>query len=159
MKNSENINITGLWKFTIEDIKTGKKRIIEKKNLLPTVGRVAMAKQMAGTNTTVMGDNLFIAIGDDNTAATVGDTTLGNETTRKAASSTTNSTTTGIITTFFAAGEATGSHKEFGLFGDGDTSVALAAADSGIIYSHVIQAVTVSATETLTLEFTISFDV
>jgi len=157
INNLEQAKLKGTWKFTIKNTITGKEREIEKENLLPTAGRVAMAKQMAGTNTTNMGDNLYVALGDDNTAAAAGDTTLGNETARKIASSTTNSSVIGIITTFFAAGEATGTHEEFGLFGDGDASTASAAADSGILYSHVISQVVVSSVETLTCEFQISF--
>ena len=158
MQKSEKTTLSGKWKFIIQE-ENGNTRIIEKTNVLPTVGRVAMAKQLAGTNTTVMGDNLYIACGNDATAPVVADTVLGNETTRKAVSSATNLSVVGIISTFFAVGEATGTHQEFGLFGDGDASTASASADTGILYSHVTQAVTISATETLTVEFSINFAV
>ncbi len=156
---NEEMKLFGKWKFTIEDTITGKKTITEKNNILPIVGRVAMAKQLAGTATKDTGDNLYIALGDDNTTPVVGDTTLANETTRKAVSSTTNSSVTSLITSFFAPGEATGTHLEFGLFGDGNTSTASAAADSGILYSHVLETKTISATETLTVEFALEFGI
>ena len=159
IQGKEKGKLYGKWIFTIEDTITGKKRTIEKKNILPTVGRIAMAKQLAGLATKDMGDNLYIAVGDDNTTPTITDTKLGNETTRKAVSSTTTSSVTSIITVFFAAGEATDTHEEFGLFGDGNTTTASASADSGVLYSHVAQTVIVSATETLTAEFQIEFGI
>lgn len=150
----EQMTAKRIWKFEIRDAKTGKlKRTIEKENLVPTVGLTAHAAQRSGDNTTNIGDNQFIAVGDDATAPALGDTTLGNETTRKAVGSTSFAGAVASIAVFFAAGEATGTHKEFGLFGDGNTTTASAAADSGILYSHVGTSVSVSATETLTVTF------
>ena len=155
---SEGLRIIGKWKFEIRDEKTGElKRTIEKHNLIPTVGLTAFAAQISGDNTTNIGDNLYVAVGDDVTPPAIGDTILGNETARKAAGSTSFAGAVGSIAVFFAAGEATGTHKEFGLFGDGNAAVAGAGADSGVLFSHVAVNVAVAAIETLTVTFTITF--
>jgi len=157
-KIKQGLTIKGKWKFEVRDAKTGKlKRTIEKENLIPTVGLEAFAAQMAGDNSTDIGDNLYIAVGDDNTAPALGDTTLGNETTRKAVGSTSFSGGVASIAVFFAAGEATDTHEEFGLFGNGNAATASGTVDTGILFSHVSSTVTVSATETLTITFTITF--
>ena len=126
-------------------------------NLIPTVGLTAFAAQMSGDNTTNIGDNLYIAVGSNVTAPLAGDTQLGTETTRKAAGSTSFSAGIASIAVFFAATEATGTHREFGLFGDGNAATASGAANSGILFSHVAANVAVAATETLTLTFELTF--
>lgn len=85
------------------DTATGKTRNVEQYNLIPTVGKTALAAQMSGDNTTNVGDNLYVAVGDDNTAPSASDTTLGNETYRKVASSTSFSAGVCSIAAFFSA--------------------------------------------------------
>ena len=126
-------------------------------NLVPTVGLTAFAAQMSGDNTADIGDNLYVGVGDDATAPAAGDTTLGNETARKLVGSTSFAGPVASIAVFFAATEATGTHREFGLFGNGNTTTASASADSGILFSHVGVNVAVSATETLTITFELTF--
>lgn len=121
------------------------------------MGKTAFAAQISGDNTTDIGNNLYIALGSSVTAPAIGDTQLGAEVVRKAASSTTFSGAIGYVSSFFAAGEATGTHREFGLFGDGNTTTCSATANSGILFSHVSANITVSATETLTCTFQITF--
>lgn len=98
------------------DIVTGEKRQIKKDNLIPTVAKTAFAAQMSGDNVTDIGDNLYVALGSSVVAVAAGDTQLGEEVVRKVASSTSFSGAICSIATFFAAGEATGTHREFGLF-------------------------------------------
>lgn len=157
MKKAESIKIVWKWRFEMEDIHTWKKRIHEEYNLIPTVGKQAIAIQLAWDNTTNMWDNLFIALWDSAVAPAVSDTILGNETTRKAAWSTNASSWVTNIAVFFAAWEATWTHKEFWLFGDWNTTIASWSVDTGILYSHVSTTVSISASETLTATFTISF--
>jgi hypothetical protein len=157
MKANQNIGMIWEWWFTIRDTITGKERHLHEYNLIPTVGKTAFASQISGDNTTDIGNNLFIALGSNTTAPAIGDTQLGTEVVRKAASSTTFSGAIGYVSAFFAAGEATGTHREFGLFGDGNTTTCSATANSGILFSHVSANITVSATETLTCTFQISF--
>lgn len=157
-KVKQGMKIYGNWKFEIRDAKTRElKRTITKKNLIPTVGLTAFAAQMSNQNSTDIGDNLFIAVGSNAAAPALGDTQLGTETARKAAGSKSFAGAVASIAAFFAATEATGTHREFGLFGDGNAATASAAADSGILYSHVAVNISVSITETLTITFTITF--
>lgn len=152
------IGIKGMWSWKIHDAITGElKREGSMPNLVPTVGKTALAAQISNQNTTNVGDNLFVALGSNTTPPAAGDTQLGTETTRKAVGSTAFLFGTASIAVFFAAGQATGTHREFGLFGDGNTTTASIAANSGILYSHVAVNVTVSATETLTITFDITF--
>ena len=130
------------------------KRTYDYDNLIPTVGLAAIAAQFGKTTITKdIGDNLYIAVGSDATAPDAGDTILGPEVARKINGSRSAAGVVASIAVFFAATEATGTHREFGLFGDGDTTTASAAADSGILYSHVAANTTVSPTETLTITF------
>lgn len=147
----------GKWTFDIQDTITGKTRKIEEYNLIPTVAKEAFAAQMSNGNTTNIGDNLYVAIGSDPTAPASWDTTLGTEVTRKAASSTSFLVSVASVATFFAAWEATGTHREFWLFWNWNTSTASATPDTGILFSHVSANVSVSSVETLTTTFQISF--
>ncbi len=159
MKNqNEWLKITWKWKFEIQDTITWKIRVIEKFNLIPTVWLTAFAAQISGDNTTDIGDNLFIAVWDDPTSPAIWDTILWNETTRKAVWSTSFASWTASIAVFFAATEATWTHREFWLFGDWNSSTASWTVDTGILFSHVWPlSVAISAVETLTITFSISF--
>jgi len=157
-KTKQGLQMYGKWTFDVRDAETGElKRRITKKNLIPTVAKTAFAAQMSGQNSTQIGDNLYVAVGDDATAPVVGDTVLGNETARKLAGSAAFAGAVATIAGFFAATEATGTHREFGLFGDGNAAVASGSVDTGILFSHVAANVTVSATETLTVTWEITF--
>jgi len=147
----------GEWDFIIRDILTWEERKIHAFNLIPTVAKTAFAAQISGDNTTDIGNNLYIALGSNTTAPAAWDTQLGTEVVRKVASSTTFSGAIGYVSVFFAAGEATGTHREFGLFGDGNAATCSASANSWILFSHVAANITVSATETLTASFQITF--
>jgi len=107
----------------------------EKKNLIAKVGRSVFAAILAHI-TTNTGAIEWGALGDDTTAPAASDTTLGNETIRKAPNSygqgAGDNTNKAYITFIFAVDEAVGTHKEFGTFIDGS-----AAADSGVLFSHV----------------------
>lgn len=157
MKANQNIGMIWEWNFTVRDIMTGMERYYHEYNLIPTVAKTAFAAQMAWDNTTDIGDNLYIALGSNTTAPAAWDTQLGTEVVRKAQSSTTFSGAVAYVTAFFAAWEATGTHREFGLFGNGNTTTASATVNTGILYSHVAANITVSATETLTCTFQVSF--
>ena len=153
----ENQKMIGKWKFEKTCTVTGKTRVSEQYNIIPTVGKTAFASQIANENTYNIGDNLYIAVGDDATAPNASDTTLGNETYRKAVSSTSFASNVANIVVFFASGEVTGTHREFGLFGDGNATQCTSSADTGILFSHVSANETISATETLTITFNLTF--
>lgn len=148
----ENICLKGVWKFTIRDAKTGKiKRVYNYENLIPTVGRTLLADQL--TNSSPDNDPRvnYVALGTDGTAPANGDTTLGAEDYRNAVASATNSNNIAYISGFFSATECNGTYAEAGLFADGG-----AGADTGILVSHVAISVTKSATETLTIDWTLT---
>lgn len=150
--------MVGVWHIELRDAITGKlKKSWDMKNLLPTIGREAWAVQMAGEATKDVGDNLYVAVGTSTSAPAAGDTTLGTETFRKAASSSVSSGIQTRVTGFYTAGDDSGTYKEAGIFGDGKSTTASAAADSGILYSHVAINITKTASETLTLTWYISF--
>lgn len=154
---TENLKMYGVWHAVVRDSITGK--IVsehEYKNLVPTVGRSALAKQMTG-NETYDVDVTYFAVGSGTNAPSNSDTTLQTEVARKAVTSSTNNNNEASIATFFAATEATGTHRELGAFGDGDATQASASADSGILYSRAATNITVGATETLTLTYKITF--
>lgn len=154
---AEGLKVVGIWKWEVRDVAGSLVRRGQNKNLMPLVGLTALAAQISGQNSTTLGDNLYIAVGSDATPPIASNTTLDVETARKAVGSSSFSGGTASIAVFFGFGEATGTHREFGLFGDGNASVASAAADSGILYSHVPTNTSVSALETLTLTFEINF--
>jgi hypothetical protein len=92
------------------------------------------------------------AIGDDNTAATAGDTALGNEVFRKAVSSRLDDDSVANISTFIGASEANVTWEEWGHFIDGTSD-----ADSGTMLSHHIQQQSKSAPNTVTVDSTFTF--
>lgn len=118
-------------------------------NLTTTVGREFLAQILCNT---FAGTNAYVthfAIGDDNTAANVADTTLGNEMFRKAVSSALDSNNIANISTFIGASEANFTWEEWGHFIDGTAS-----ADTGVMLSHLIQTVAKSAPDTKTVDST-----
>lgn len=152
------LKVEGVWRWEVRSAITGRLMSSgEKRNLVPNIALDALAAQMAGDNINNIGDNLYAAVGDDNTPPAAADTILGNETARKGAGSTAYGGGVASIATFFAAGEATGTHREFGLFGDGLNLTANGGADTGVLFSHIGVNVSVAALETLTLTFEMTF--
>lgn len=115
-------------------------------NITTTVGRTAIANRLGGGASTT-GQINYGALGDDNTAEVVGDTTLGNEVYRKALSSGTNVSNAAYVENFYTATETTGTYEEYGFFIDG-TGVA----DSGTLFNRFTQQITKSNVETLNVQ-------
>lgn len=157
-KTRSGVKLVGHWGWQVRNEKGEVIREGDAFNIVPDVGLAAIADQFGLTTLTRdIGDNLYIAVGDDATTVAASDTTLTNETARKAQGSRSSASGVASVVTFFAAGEATGTHREFGLFGDGGTTQATSSADTGILYSHVNVNVSVGATETLTVTFELTF--
>jgi len=154
---NESQKMIGKWTFRIVNTVTGAVKEIEEFNIIPTVGKMAFASQISNQNTTNIGDNLYIALGSNTTIPASGDTQLNTEVIRKAVGSATFSGAVAYISAFFSAWEATGTHREFWLFGNGNTSTASGTINSGILFSHVSANISVSWIETLTTTFSISF--
>lgn len=121
-------------------------------NLIPTVGRTALAQRLANT-LTYTGVVNYAAIGSGTTAPADGDTQLGTEVYRQTMSSQTYTNNIASLSVFIAAGTATGTHTEGGLFIDGT-----AVADSGQIFSHVLfsPSIVKGALNSLTLDISLT---
>ncbi len=133
---------------TLEDINTGEKIIKEFHNVICTVGKVAIARRLAGIALLANeGKITYGATGTNTNVPAAGDTTLGTELARKLVASSSYTSNTCEIRTFFKALESVGSLKEFGLFGE----AASAAADSGTLFNHAVISVEKSNTQTLTI--------
>lgn len=138
---------------TIRDAKTGKvKRVKKFHNLLPTVGRTAIANNLANVAPSPSSILInYVGVGTDATAAANGQTQLLVEIARNAVASRTNASNIAYITGFFGATEAIATLREAGLFINGT-----ATANSGTLFSRVVINITKSGTETLTLDWTIT---
>lgn len=100
--------------------------IIEKiyiPNLVVSVGRNYIASRMIGTTSPVM---THIALGANSTAAVSGDSTLGTELGRAVLTSSTSLDNVVTYTATFAAGVATGSIQEAGIFNAASGGIMLA---------------------------------
>jgi len=155
-KISNNIQLTGIWKVTIRDAKTGKiKRVYIQKNIIPTVGRTLIANNLTATNPDHSMLINYTALGTGTTAVSNNDTTLDTEVYRKATASRTNSNNIAYVTAFYTATECNGTYYEAGLFCD-----ATGTADSGVLFSRVLlnapNGISKSNTETLTIDYTIT---
>ena len=123
-------------------------KIITRKNLTTTAGREWLAQVMCNTQSTTNNYLNYFAIGDDATAATAGDTALGNEIFRKEVSSSADDSNTANISTFIAANEANDDWEEWGHFVDGTAST-----DSGTLFSHYIDStISKSSPDTVTVD-------
>lgn len=156
MKTYKGAGVIGIKyniKATIRDAVTNKvKRVYNFKNLLPTVGRTAIANNLANTSPTPPSVLVnYCAVGTNATAAANGDVQLGTEVARNTIASRTNSSNIAYITGFFAATEAVATLREVGFFINGTATV-----NSGTLLSRVIINITKSGTETLTLDLTLT---
>lgn len=147
VKKEEHFSIKGINTFIFQDVLTGyiiRENVYE--NLITTACLTMIAARLAGGSDDT--DITYGAVGTDDTAPAISDTTLGTENTRKALASI--SSSGGVITavTFFGASDANAVLKEFGLFGNGAT----AAADSGTLVNHVAIDEEKTSSETLTVE-------
>jgi len=154
---TEKTGIVGVWQFVVTSDTGEILRSWDKKNLTPDVMLQALAAQTAGTNTTNLGDNLFITLGTNNTAPIASNTTLGTETERKAVSDQSRTSTTGKITVFFNSSEISGTYEEIGLFSDGLALTASITVNTGVLNSRVIDTIVIGAGENLTVTFNITY--
>ena len=130
-------------------------KVFVEDNIIPTVGRTMIANNLVATSPTDVMRINYTALGDSATAVANGDTTLGNEVYRKTTASYTNAANIAYVTAFYTADEDDDTYHEAGLFSD-----ATAAADNGVLFSHVLlnqpTGIVKSNTETLTLDYQIS---
>lgn len=152
MHAKEALGIKGHWKFTFRDEVTGKIRVIERDNLIPTSGRAAIASWL--TNASPTPASILVnygGIGTGTTAPANGDVQLQTETYRKAIASTTSASNIAYFTQFFTAAEVSGTFREAGLFMSGTGT-----ANSGTLLSRVAINITKAVTETMTIDVTLT---
>tara|TARA_R100001377_G_scaffold83315_1_gene64660 strand:+ start:683 stop:1126 length:444 start_codon:yes stop_codon:yes gene_type:complete len=117
-------------------------------NLVVTVGKNWIASRMFDTS--IPADMSHMAVGTNNTAAAVGNTTLNTESARVALTSTTISTNTTAYVATFGAGTGTGALVEAGI---------LNASSSGVLLCRtVFSVVNKGADDTLTITWTITIN-
>jgi hypothetical protein len=154
------IAIKGEYKFIIKDELTEKKRVIKYTNLVPTIGKSSHASQIAGTNTAEM-QATAIELGTGTNAPAAGDTALQTPTHRKAIASAATASNIATLSVNFTVGDLGGAYtfKEAGLLGDGMAVTCQNATPggTGILYSHVAINIAVSATESVTIEFSYTY--
>lgn len=119
-------------------------------NITTSVGHNVFARLLSGDNT-YSGNVNYGALGTDNTAPVIGDTTLGTETYRKALSSGTYLNNQAFLENFYTAAETSGTFEEYGFFIDGN-----GAADSGVLFNRFTQQVVKANTESLNVQSTIT---
>lgn len=95
------------------------------------------------------------ALGTDNTAVTIGDTTLTTEVARKVATTRTRVGAVLTVSTFFTAAESTYAIEEIGQFG---TSDATTSSGTGTMFTHYLQTYDNSAgSYDLTIDYNLTF--
>lgn len=148
--------LKSLWeeyRYLVEKLESKfKKRELVVENITTTVGRSVLAQRLGG-DTTYTGTVNYTALGSDNTAPVVGDSTLGTEVYRKALSSGTDANNIAYLETFFTASETTGTYEEYGMFIDGTGS-----ADTGQLFNRFTSTITKSGTETLNVQSVITLN-
>lgn len=112
----ENFPVKGDLHIVVKDTLTGETKLdLLEKNLVVTVGKNWIASRMAGNTSNVIS---YMAVGTNNTAPAVGNTTLGAEVARVALTSTTPTNNTVTYVATFSPGVGTGALTEAGLFND-----------------------------------------
>jgi hypothetical protein len=117
-------------------------------NLITTVGKEHIADQLSDQNESAMS---HMAIGDDDTAPDVTDTTLGNELTRQAFDSRTLTDNEVEYKRKFLAGDGTGTIKEAGLLNAGAGGTLLA-------HTAISPAISKGASDTLEITWTLTIN-
>ena len=149
---AESAVITGRIKVTLEDVVTGEVEIHESTNLIVTAGKNMIAARLAGEANNC--NITYGAVGTDNTAPVVGNTTLGTELARKVLASISRSGNVISCTTFFSTSEAVGSIEEIGMFGEAGSVTP----DSGTMLNHLLLSFTKSGSQTMSIQGTFTIN-
>lgn len=147
------VSLKGIWRFVRKDAASGavlSDRTYE--NLVPTVGRYAIASVLAfGSSSFPVPRLTYAAVGTGASAPANADTTLGTETFRKLLAGVTAASNVLTVDAFFNESEANGTLAEAGIFGDSVYAAATATANTGTIFSRVAISETKTSSETLTI--------
>lgn len=120
-------------------------------NIIPTVGRTMIANNLTNVSPTNVMYIKYAELGTGATAPANGNTALQTSSYRNAIASRTNASNVGYATAFFGATECSGTYAEAGIFSDGTAS-----AGTGILVSRVAISVTKSASQTLTIDWSLT---
>ena len=152
IKQIANIKRTENVKITVRDLKGNILEVKELHNLIPTVDLNMIRDAYYGDVADC--EIKYMAVGDDDTAPALTDTTLGNETFRKILTSHSKPADGQIKTTvYIAPSEAVGWIKEIGWFSG---AAAGAGADTGILSSHILYSRNKTALESIQVERTLT---
>lgn len=150
----QKIGVSGVWTVKLIDESTGKvTKVIRRENHIPDVGIFALVDQMTKKSSTFVGDNMFIVLGTDSTAPGDGNTQLGNEVLRKATSDETSISGMASFYVYIPASEAPGTYREIGLTGNGSNLTATTSANTGVLYSRVVQSIVVPVGQGMQLQY------
>ena len=156
VKLKENVGVIGVYRLVFER-KDGEKRVVEIKNKITDKGLEFLTKAPLGLNDA--GSKwLYIALGDDGTSASAGDTALKNEVYRGMVSSRNRIGNKSLASLFIPYDEANFTIEEIGIFIDGNEN-----ADTGDLFSRIASAdvpdlpVSKNNQETLTIEYKLEF--
>lgn len=144
----------GALQLILRDAKTGRiKDISYFKNMFVTQGKYALADALRGNVANNRGQITYMELGTGTNAPALTDVTLQTPLFRKLISVRSASNNIATFQTFFATGEANGTLKEAGLFGDSATSQL----SSGTLFCHTNINRTKSSSDTLTITWNITF--
>lgn len=138
----ENIKFSGDL-IIVKTTEDGSQEVFERKNLVVSVGKTNIAARMAGNTVAVMS---HMAVGTGNTAAVVGDTTLGSELARVALTvqGGTPSSNTVTYSASFPAGTGTGALAEAGVFNASSTGTMLCRTVFPVINKQAADSITIT---------------
>ncbi len=140
------LSVTGRVRLELRDEHGNLKQVEEVNNLVTTAGKNHIASRIKDASATAM---THVGVGTNSTAAVIGDTTLNTEIgTRDALDSTTVSTNTVTYVSTFAAGNATGTLVEAGLFN--------ASAAGTMLARTIFTAIPKGAGDTLTITWVLT---
>lgn len=164
----DKVGIKGVWDFFVGDFfgddfdrEAAKEglypwiRWVRVNNIIPTVGRARLAYILSGQAASLAECEInYQELGTGTSTPANSDTGLqtpAGGTTRKLISSASNSANIMTITSFWAAGEATGTWREFGTFINGTGTT-----NSGILFSRVGINITIGASQSLVVDGTVT---
>ena len=135
--------------LVLQDVNTGAldEQLVD--NLFVTAGMNSIADRLRGAD---KGSITYCALGTNNTAPTLGDTTLNTELTRKLISVRSASGNVATLQTFYNTSEANDTLLEAGLFGDSATLTA----NSGTLFARTIISRVKNDTQTLSIYWTVT---
>ena len=151
----EKVTIKGRVTLTLTDVKTGRKDVQVRDNLVVTLAKTAIAAKLSGDASIANRSEItFGAIGSGTTTPTLGDTTLGTETFRKILATRTFSGNQATLRLFLSTSEGNGTIEEFALFGE-DASVSV---DSGTMFNRVLVNRVKTSSNTLSIEVVLTIN-